>query len=210
MANTVPVHTRGGEKRGEVALPERLFGIEPNEHVMYEAVRTYLANQRRGTVKTKGRSDVSGGGRKPWRQKGTGRARVGSSRISQWRGGGITFGPKPRDHGMRLPKKIRRLALKSALSAKAADDAVRMVEDFELERVSTKDVATMLGALGVGDGFALLVVKEADEKLLLSSRNIPNLEVLRARDITTYYLLRADVVIMTEGALGVVEEVFGE
>jgi len=210
MANTVPVHTRGGEKRGEVALPEKLFGIEPNEHVMYEAVRTYLANQRHGTVKTKGRSDVSGGGRKPWRQKGTGRARVGSSRISHWRGGGITFGPEPRDHSMRLPKKIRRLTLRSALSSKAGEDAVRMVEDFELERISTKDVATMLNALGIGTDRALLVVPEANEKLLLSSRNIPNLEVVRARDLTTYYLLRADVVVMTERALANVEEVFGE
>ncbi len=210
MANTVTVHTKGGEKRGEVALPEVLFGIEPNEHVMYEAVRTYLANQRQGTVKTKGRSEVSGGGRKPWRQKGTGRARVGSTRIPHWRGGGIAFGPEPRDHGMKLPKKIRRLALRSALSFKAAEGEIRMVEDFTLDAISTKAVASILKALGVDDVRVLLVVPEADEKLLRSSRNIPNLDVVLGRELTAYYLLRADVVIMTERALKVVEEVFGE
>jgi large subunit ribosomal protein L4 len=210
MANTVPVHTRGGEKRGEVALPEKLFGIEPNEHVMYEAVRTYLGNQRHGTVKTKGRSDVSGGGRKPWRQKGTGRARTGSTRISHWRGGGITFGPAPRDHGRKLPRKIRRLALRSALSSKAGEGLILVVEDFTLERISTQDVAAMLNALSIAEERVLLVVPEADEKLLLSSRNIPNLEVVRARDLATYYLLLADKVVMTENALAQVEEVFGE
>jgi large subunit ribosomal protein L4 len=210
MANTIPVHTRGGEKRGEVALSDKLFGIEPNEHVMYEAVRTYLANQRQGTVKTKGRSEVSGGGRKPWRQKGTGRARVGSSRVSHWRGGGITFGPDPRDHGMKLPKKIKRLALRSALSARASEDAIRVVEDITLESISTREIATMLKALGIDDAKALLVIPESDERILLSARNIANLEVARARDLTAYYLLWADVVVMTESALAQVEEVFGE
>ncbi|MBN2566412.1 MAG: 50S ribosomal protein L4 [Candidatus Eisenbacteria bacterium] len=210
MANVITVVTKGGDKKGEVTLPAALFGIEPNEHVMYEAVRTYLANQRTGTACTKTRSDVSGGGRKPWRQKGTGRARIGSSRVAHWRGGGLAFGPKPRDLSMRLPKKIKRLALKSALSSKAAADEVKVVEDLKLSKVSTKEVASMLKALSVAGTKVLLVVGAADEMLLLSARNIEGLVVSRARELTTYHVLQAETVVMTEGALGALEEVFGE
>jgi large subunit ribosomal protein L4 len=210
MSKALTVVTKEGQKKKEVALSASLFGIEPNEHVMHEAVRTYLANQRSGTVKTKTRSEVRGGGRKPWRQKGTGRARIGSSRVAHWRGGGLAFGPRPRDHGMRLPKKIRRLALRSALSTKAAMDEIRIVEDFELSSVSTKEMADILKSIGITGEKTLMVMKDTDKMVLMSSRNIRNLKVGLARELNTYDLLHAEIVVMTESALGAVEEVFGE
>ena len=209
MANTLPILTKAGDKSGEVSLPDGLFGIEPNEHVMHEAVRTYLSNQRSGTASSKGRSDVRGGGRKPWRQKGTGRARIGSTRVSHWVGGGLAFGPQPRDFSMKLPKKIRRLALTSALSSKAAADEIKIVESFELPRVSTKEMASLLHAIGVGDEKVLFVIREGSKELFLSARNIPDLRVTLARELTTYHLLWADTVVMTKQALDTVEEVFG-
>jgi large subunit ribosomal protein L4 len=209
MANVIPVLTKGGQKSGEVTLPAALFGVEPNEHVMHEAVRTYLANQRMGTAHRKGRSDVRGGGKKPWRQKGTGRARIGSSRVSHWTGG-LAFGPKRRDMGMKLPKKLKRLALTSALSAKAAEDGIKIVEDLELGDVSTKEMASVLKAIGVGTERTLLVVTAADRAVALSARNIPNVKLARAAELTAYHLLRAETVVMTKGALATVEEVFGE
>ncbi len=210
MSNTVAVMSKSGQKSGEVSLPADLFGIEPNEHVMYEAVRAYLANQRTGTACTRGRSEVSGGGRKPWRQKGTGRARIGSSRVPHWTGGGVAFGPRPRDLTMRLPKKIKRLALRSALSTRASEGQIRVVEDFDLPKVSTKEMASFLSAIGIGEAKTLLILKDPDEKMLLSTRNIPRLEVTRARELTTYHLLWAETVVLTKSALGEVEEVFGE
>jgi large subunit ribosomal protein L4 len=209
MANTLPILTKGGQTSGEVTLPDGLFGVTPNEHVMHEAVRTYLANQRSGTAYAKGRSDVSGGGKKPWRQKGTGRARVGSTRVSHWVGGGLAFGPQPRDFSMRLPKKIRRLALTSALSVKAAADEIKILEDFTLPKASTKEMASLLGAIGVGGEKVLLVIREGSRELFLSARNIENLKVSLARELTPYYLLWADKVILTKSALETVEEVFG-
>ena len=209
MANTLPILTKGGTESGKVSLPDGLFGIEPNEHVMHEAVRTYLANQRSGTAASKGRSDVRGGGRKPWRQKGTGRARIGSTRVSHWVGGGLAFGPQPRDFSMRLPKKIRRLALTSALSTKAAADEIKILENFELSKVSTKEMASLLSAIGVGSEKVLLVIREGNKELFLSARNIPNLRVTLARELTTYHLLWAGSVVMTQSALETVEEVFG-
>ncbi len=210
MANVIPVLTKGGQKSGEVTLSAALFGVEPNEHVMHEAVRTYLANQRMGTAHKKGRSDVRGGGRKPWRQKGTGRARIGSTRVSHWIGGGLAFGPKKRDMGMKLPKKLKRLALTSALSTKAAEGGIKIVEDFEFGAVSTKEMASILKAIGVGNEKTLLVVTAADREVALSARNIPNVKLTRAAELTTYHLLRAETVVMTKGALATVEEVFGE
>lgn len=210
MANTLPILTRAGQKKGEVTLPAGLFGVEPNEHVMYEAVRTYLTNQRQGTVSKKTRAEVAGGGRKPWRQKHTGRARAGSNTVPHWVGGGVTFAPKPRDHSVRLPKKIRRLALKSALSSKAASDGIGVIEDIELSKVCTKDVAGILKAAGAHGVKVLLLVRSSDERLLLSARNISKLIVLEAKEVTTYHLLWADKVLLTEGALKAVEEVFGE
>jgi large subunit ribosomal protein L4 len=209
MANTLPILTRGGQQNGEVTLPDALFGVTPNEHVMHEAVRTYLSNQRSGTASVKGRSDVSGGGKKPWRQKGSGRARIGSTRVSHWVGGGVAFGPQPRDFSMRLPRKIKRLALTSALSTKAAADEIRVLEDFALPKVSTKEVATLLSAIGIGEEKVLLVIREGSRELFLSARNIPNLKVQLARELTPYNLLWADKVVLTTSGLETVEEVFG-
>jgi large subunit ribosomal protein L4 len=208
MAHTLPVLTRAGQKKGEVTLPAGLFGIEPNEHVMYEAVKTYLTNQRVGTVSRKTRAEVSGGGRKPWRQKHTGRARAGSNTVPTWVGGGLAFAPKPKDHRAKLPKKVKRLALLSALSSKAAAGEIRVIEELALPKVSTKDVAGTLKAAGA-TGKVLLVVRAADEKLLMSTRNIARLVVLEARELTAYHLLWADRVVLTEEALKAVEEVFG-
>lgn len=210
MASVLPILTKGGQKKGEVELSESLFGIEPNEHVMHDAVGSYLANQRIGAASTRGRSEVRGGGRKPWRQKGTGRSRTGSTRISHWVGGGTTFGPKPRAMGRRLPKKIKRLALKSALSAKAAAGELTVVEDLALDAVSTREMASVLSAIGAGSGSVLLVIREGDRKILLSTRNIPGVRVALARQLDTYHLLQAATVVMTESALAAVEEVFGE
>jgi large subunit ribosomal protein L4 len=210
MAHTVPVYTRGGEKSGEVTLPVSLFGVEPNVHVMHEAVEVYLANQHVATASKKSRSDARGGGRKPWRQKGTGRARSGSTTVPHWVGGGLSFPPKPRDTGRRLPKKIKRLALKSALSTKAASDQIKVVEDFKLSEVKTKEMASILKSIGVGDEKALLVIKQGGRELFLSARNIPGLTVTLARELTTYHLLHADTVVMTQSALKTIEEVFGE
>jgi large subunit ribosomal protein L4 len=210
MAHKVPILTKGGEQSGEVTLPASLFGIEPNVHVMHEVVKAYLANQHDGTASKKGRSDVRGGGRKPWRQKGTGRARIGSTRVSHWIGGGLAFPPKPRDMGKRLPKKVKRLALKSALSTKASSDQIKVVEDFRLPEVKTKEMASILSSIGVGEKRTLLVIKEGSKELFLSARNIPNLTVTLARELTTYHLLRAESVVMTQSALATVEEVFGE
>jgi large subunit ribosomal protein L4 len=210
MANTLPILTRAGQTKGEVTLSTELFGVEPNEHVMYEAVRTYLTNQRAGTVSKKTRAEVSGGGRKPWRQKHTGRARAGSNTVPNWVGGGLAFAPKPRDHSARLPKKIRRLALRSALSSKAAAGEIRVIENIELAKVSTKEVAGILKAARAHEGKTLLLVRSADERLLMSARNIAKLIVLEATQVTTYHLLWADTVVLTEGALKAVEEVFGE
>lgn len=209
MAN-VPIMTRDGQRKGEVTLPDNLFGVKPNTSVMHQAVLTYLANQRSGSASTKSRSDVRGGGRKPWRQKGTGRARIGSSRVSHWTGGGLAFGPKPRDHGRKLPKGERRLALKSALSTKAVRDEILVVEDINLSKVSTKEMAAILKGIGAGAGRVLLVMADPDDKLLLSVRNIKHVAVVRARGLTTYHLLQARMVVLTESALAALQEVFGE
>ncbi len=210
MANTLPVLTKGGQKSGEVQLSAYLFGCEPNVPVMHQAVDTYLANQHTGTACKKGRSDVAGGGRKPWRQKGTGRARSGSNRVPHWRGGGVTFAPKPRDMGKDMPRKMKRLALRSALSSKAAGDGIKIVEDFELSGVSTKEMASLLKAIGVEGERTLLVIREGSKELFLSARNIPYPSVTLARELTTYDVLRAETVVMTQSALGTAEEVFRE
>jgi len=210
MANTVPVLSKTGQKSGEVALSAYLFGCEPNVPVMHQAVDAFLANQHTGTASKKTRSEVRGGGRKPWRQKGTGRARIGSTRVPHWTGGGVTFAPKPRDMGKNIPKKVKRLALRSALSSKASEERIRVVEDFELPKVSTKEMASLLSAIGVGGENTLLVIREGSKELFLSARNIPYLSVTLARELTTYDVLHAETIVMTQSALSTAEEVFGE
>lgn len=202
---TVALYNKEGKQVGEIELKETVFGVEPNAHLMHEAVVAYLANQRRGTHDTKTRAEVRGGGRKPWRQKGTGRARQGSIRAPHWRKGGVVFGPHPRSYRIELPKKIRRAALRSALSGKVRDGELVVLDQFSVEAPKTKEVAALLKALGVEK--ALIVTANGDTNVYLSARNIPGTAALAARDLNTYQVLKAPKVILTKDAVAVVEEV---
>lgn len=199
-----------GETKGEIELPRGLFGIKPSQHAMYEACKAYLASQRRGTASTKTRSEVRGGGRKPWRQKGTGRARHGSTRSPIWVGGGVAFGPKPRDYSYRIPKKMKRLALKSALSSKAGEAKLHIVEDFSFSEPKTKNMENILNVLGLKGKKTLLLLPSADENLLKSSRNLPYLTVKRAKDINCYEILNSEYLLVAVSALAQLKEVWGE
>lgn len=198
-----------GELQGQRELPEAIFGAKPNPHAMYEATRGMLANRREGTASTKERSAVRGGGRKPWRQKGTGRARAGSRRSPIWVGGGVVFGPHPRDYTIEIPKKVRHLALRSALSSKAGEERVTVLEDFVVGEPKTKEALKVLRQLKVGEETCLLLVDSPARTLMLATRNIPNLEVRRARDVTTYDVLLADRVLVTAKALDHLKEILG-
>jgi large subunit ribosomal protein L4 len=197
---TAPLLSSAGERVGEVSLDPAVFGIEPNVPVMHQVVTAQLAAARSGSANTKTRAEVRGGGRKPWRQKGLGRARQGSIRSPQWRGGGVVFGPKPRDYSQRTPKKMKQLALRSALSARAAADAVMVVDGFDWEKPSTRIAARFLRTLGV-DGKALFVVGRDDAVVTLSARNLPTAKVLEGGQLNTYDVLWADVVVFTREAL---------
>ena len=204
---TVSVYSMSGEKTGTMELSEAVFGIEPNKTVMHSAVINYLANQRQGTQSTKTRTEVSGGGKKPWRQKGTGHARQGSTRAPQWTHGGIALGPKPRSYRFALPKKVRRLALKSAFSSKVAADEMLVLSELTLEEIKTKTVATMLAALGA-DKKVLLVLPEKDEKVILSARNIPGVKTALVNTLNVYDVLNADKFIVVKDAVAQMEEVY--
>ena len=186
--------------REEMELPPEVFGLEPDYHVLHEAVQMYRANQRQGTASTKMRGEVRGGGRKPWRQKGTGRARVGSIRNPIWVGGGVVFGPKLRDYRHSIPQKVRRLALKSALSARAQEGALTVLESLQLREAKTKRMAEVLNHLGLNRG-CLLVVKEKDETLLRAARNLSRLRMMRARDLNAYEVLHLPHILFTREAL---------
>ena len=198
-----------GETVGTVSLAPDIFDVEPNQQVLYEAVKTFLGNRRQGTASTKGRSEVRGGGAKPWRQKGTGRSRSGTNRSPLWIGGGIVFGPKPRSYRSALPKKINRLARRSAFSIKARGGEIRVVDTLVFEKPETKRMAAVLGVLGIQDKKVLFLTAGADENLLKSCRNIPNVTVRPARDVPAYDILNCEVVLMTRSALAQVEEVLG-
>jgi large subunit ribosomal protein L4 len=198
-----------GKEKGEVTLPDVPFGAEPNPNAVWLAVKTYLANQRQGTAKTKSRSFVSGGGKKPYRQKGTGRARQGSTRAAQWVGGYTVFGPQPRDYSSKLPKKLRRTALFSVLGDRARTGDIAVVDDLKMETPSTKTVAGMLDAMGVGDRKVCVVTKGSDLGVHKSFRNLPKVRVLPHTSMNVYDLVNADVLVLTEGALGGITEVFG-
>ncbi len=203
------LYAHTGEAKGDVNLPEGTFGVEPNRHVMWESVRNYLANQRQGTASVRSRSEVRGGGRKPWRQKGTGRARAGTSRSPVWVGGGRAFGPQPRDYYFKLPKKVRRLALKSALSEKATAGEVSVVTDFKVPEPKTREVAKILKGLELEGKKCLLVVGEHDSDLMLAGRNIPKLRMLECRLLNAYEVLHADQLLVMESALSKIEEAWG-
>jgi large subunit ribosomal protein L4 len=196
-----------GKLVGEIELSEAVFGIEVNESVVHDVVKNHLANKRQGTQSALTRAEVSGGGRKPWRQKGTGRARQGSTRAPQWTHGGIVFAPKPRDYSYSLNKKSRRLALKSVLSAKAAEQNIIVIDSIKMETPKTKDFAAFLSAVGA-DCKCLVVTAAADANVVKSGRNIPGCEVTFANLINVYDILNAKKLIVDKAALAKIEEVF--
>ncbi|GER67259.1 50S ribosomal protein L4 [Weizmannia acidilactici] len=204
----VALYNQNGSQVGEVELKDAVFGIEPNEHVLFEAIIMQRASLRQGTHKVKGRSEVSGGGRKPWRQKGTGRARQGSIRAPQWRGGGTVFGPVPRSYSYKLPKKVRRLAIKSALSSKVQENNILVLDALNFDAPKTKDFVAVLKNLSV-DKKALVVTDVLNENVALSARNIPGVTVVDAAGVNVLDVVSHDKLIMTKSAVEKVEEVLG-
>jgi large subunit ribosomal protein L4 len=203
---SVDVTTVAGKKAGTATLDDEIFGIEPNLHVMHQVVTAQLAARRAGTHSTKTRAERRGGGAKPWRQKGTGRARQGSIRSPQWRGGGIAHGPKPRDYSQKTPKKMIKLALRSALSDRAADGKVLVVEGFGFDAPKTSAAVKVINDLGLAnEGRVLFVLDESDANAALSFRNIPNVHVLPTGELNAYDVLVSDTVVFTQGALPVAE-----
>ena len=196
-----------GKSVGTIDLPESLFGIEINEHAVYEVVKNQLANKRQGTQSAKTRGEVRGGGRKPWRQKGTGRARQGSIRSPQWRGGGVVFAPKPRDYSYSVPKKVRRLALKSVLSSKVIDEEIIVLNSLSLDEISTKAAKEILTAINA-DKKTYIAVSEANENIYKSFRNIEGVELVVVNNMNVYDLIRHNSLVITEDAIKVAEEVF--
>ncbi|MCE5243728.1 MAG: 50S ribosomal protein L4 [Syntrophobacteraceae bacterium] len=204
---TVDVYNTNRDVVGQLELSERIFAVPVKPHVMHEVVLYQLAKRRAGTVKTKGRSDVAGGGKKPWRQKGTGRARAGTSRSPIWRGGGTIHGPHPRAYDMKVPKQVRRLALKMALSQKVLDNDMTVLDQFQLERIKTKDFASILTRFQFRK--TLVVVAQQDDTVEKSARNIPNVKVLRSEGLNVYDLLNYTSVILTRETIGKIEEALG-
>ena len=201
------VYDMSGKLVGEIELSEAVFGIEPNQSVVHDVVKNHLANKRQGTQSALTRAEVSGGGRKPWRQKGTGRARQGSTRAPQWTHGGIVFAPKPRDYSYTLNKKTRRLALKSALSAKAAEANIVVIDAIKMDAPKTKEFAAFLAAVGA-DCKALVVTAAPDANVVKSGRNIPGCEITFANLINVYDVVNATKLVVDQAALQKIEEVF--
>ena len=195
-----------GEKVKDITLNEKVWGIEPNDAVLYDAITLARNSQRQGTHSTKTRSEVSGGGRKPWRQKGTGHARQGSTRSPQWRGGGIVFGPTPRTYNKKQNRKERVLALKSALSYKVKDSELIVLDNLNIETNKTKDMITILDAIKATKNI-LIVVNDLTDNVILSTRNIPNVVLLRNDEISTLDVIAADSLVITEDAVKAIEEV---
>ena len=200
------VYDMTGKQVGEIELSEAVFGIEPNESVVHDVVKNHLANCRQGTQSALTRAEVSGGGIKPWRQKGTGRARQGSTRAPQWTHGGIVFAPKPRDYSYTVNKKVKRLALKSALSAKAASGDVVVVDGLNLDAIKTKNMKGFLDAVGAKK--AVVVTPEVNQNVVLSARNIPGVVTTTAKVLSVYDIVNAGKFIVDKAALAVIEEVF--
>jgi|CZCB01.1.fsa_nt_gi large subunit ribosomal protein L4 len=203
----VDVYNMDGQKVGDMILSDDVFGVEVNKTVMHAAVVNILANARQGTQSTKTRAEVRGGGRKPWRQKGTGRARHGSIRSPQWVGGGVALGPKPRSYSYTLPKKVKRLALKSALTSKVLENNIMVLDELKLEAIKTKEMAKVLDKLNV-DTSALIVLPAVDENVIKSSRNISGVKTALVNTINTYDILRYKKFIVTREAIAKIEEVY--
>ena len=200
------VYNMAGKQVGEIDLSDAIFGIEPNQNVVHEVVKNHLANCRQGTQSTLTRAEVSGGGIKPWRQKGTGRARQGSTRAPQWTHGGVVFAPKPRDYSYTVNKKVKRLALKSVLSAKAQEGNVLVVDGLEMSEVKTKTMAAFLKAVEAGK--AVLVTPDFNQNVVLSARNIPGVITTAAKLLNVYDVVNAKQLVIDKAALAVIEEVF--
>ena len=196
-----------GEKVKDIKLNDNIFGITPNDIVLHDAIVLSMANSRQGTHSTKTRAEVSGGGRKPWRQKGTGNARQGSIRAVQWRKGGIAFGPKPRDYFKKQNKKVRRLALLSALSYKATDNEIVLLDSIKFETNKTKEMLKLLNTLELANSKVLLVIDELDENICLASRNLGNVLIVLPTEVNTYDVVNSDKMVITEAALKKLEEV---
>jgi large subunit ribosomal protein L4 len=203
---TVDIKDTTGTKVGSVELPDAVFGIEPHTFAVHQVVRSQMAARRSGTHNTKTRSDVRGGGRKPWRQKGTGRARQGTIRAPQWRGGGVVFGPHPRSYGFKVPNKVVKLAMRSVLSAKTAEGVLHVIDGFGFDEPSTKRAAEALSKIGI-EGRVTVVVANDDINALLSLRNLPQVRVITASEANTYDLVDNTAVLFTQPALNWLEEV---
>ena len=201
------LYDMAGKQIGEVELSESIFGIEPNQYVVHDVVKNHLANCRQGTQSALTRAEVSGGGRKPWRQKGTGHARQGSTRAPQWTHGGIVFAPKPRDYSYTLNKKVKRLAMKSALSSKVQDNEMIVVDSIATEGYKTKKIAEMLKALG-SEKKALIVLSEVDAQVIASAANIPGVKTAQVNTLNVYDILNADKFIVVKDAVSKIEEVY--
>ncbi|MDR2646579.1 MAG: 50S ribosomal protein L4 [Oscillospiraceae bacterium] len=203
----VTVYNRDGQAVEELSLSDAVFGVEPHVPSMHLVVRQYLANKRQGTQSTLTRSEVSGGGKKPWRQKGTGRARQGSTRSPQWTHGGIALGPKPRDYGFAVNKKVRRLAIKSALSSKVRDEEITVLDALTLESIKTKEVVKVLAALKTGKK-TLIVLPEKNDTIYLSARNIAGVKISPVNNLTVYDILDCDTLLVFKAAAQRIEEVY--
>ena len=202
----VPVYNMEGNAVGEIELKDEIFGVEVNEHLVHLAVLQQLANNRQGTQKAKTRGEVRGGGKKPWRQKGTGHARQGSIRAPQWKGGGVVFAPTPRDYSFKLNKKEKRAALKSALTSRVNDGKFFVINDLSLDEIKTKKFQAALDALKLEK--ALVVLDELDQNVILSARNIPDVKTAQVNTINVYDILKYDSLMISESAVHAIEEVY--
>ena len=203
---TVAVYNIEGKEVDKLELNDNVFGVEINEHLVHLAVVSQLANGRQGTQSAKTRSEVSGGGRKPWRQKGTGHARQGSTRSPQWTGGGVVFAPKPRDYSMKMNKREKQIAIKSALTSKVQDSKLIVVDEFKLDEIKTSKCVQILDNLKAPK--ALVVTKDKDEKVVLSARNIPTVKTTMTNSINVYDILKYDSLVITKDAVAAIEEVY--
>ena len=204
----VDLYSKNGEQSGQIELRDDVFAIEPNEHAMHLDIVAYLANQRQGTRKTKTRAYVSGGGKKPWRQKGRGTARSGSSRSPVWVGGGTIHGPQPQDYNFKLPKKVKRLARKSALTLRAAENNLVVVEDFAFNEIKTKQMVEILKNIKLTGEKTLILIPESDSNLFLSTRNIDNVSISPADKISTYDILNHKKLLIFKGAIEAIHNEF--
>ena len=204
--STIKVLNMSGAEVGTVELSDGIFGIEPNQAVVHEVVKNHLANRRQGTQSALTRAEVSGGGKKPWRQKGTGHARQGSTRAPQWTHGGIVFAPKPRDYSYRINRKLKRVALKSVLSAKAASGDLLVVDDLALDAIKTKNIQAFLDAVSAGK--TIFVTPEVNENVYKSARNIPGVSTTTAKILSVYDIVNAEKLVIDQKALAIIEEVF--